>query len=142
MKITKVGEASIDQIFKAIKASLKDDYFKNTKTELDDHAIKPGLTYLKQFGKNNQNSVRVTLKEFVAPSVYTIVFSSNRGQQDVTYQLKAVDENHTEITYSFHSQPKDLFQKGNDFLMKRLFKKSMERQSEAQLEALIRYSKN
>lgn len=140
MKISKIGHISIEQLFATIRQSLKDDYQQNTGCSLRDQDIVEGLTYTKIFGDKGQHSVKVTVEALVVPDCYAVCFHSNRGKEHVCYRLEDLGNAQTKIEYSYEMEAGDIFAKGNYFLMKKLFSKSIKRQAEAQLEALIRHS--
>ena len=48
MKIKKIGQVPIEQLFAAIGRSLKEDYQQNTGRPLLDQDIQEGLTYVKR----------------------------------------------------------------------------------------------
>lgn len=129
-------------LFKAIEQSLLDDYVQNTKKKATVADLKPGLSYIKHFGKNDQNSTKVTLVEFKHPYHYEALFSSNRGKQTISYHLEAVSETETHITYRQMLEQTTPLQKANDFLIGLLFKKGLKRQIEAQLGALVNYAQS
>ncbi|MFX3772393.1 DUF3284 domain-containing protein, partial [Streptococcus suis] len=56
----------------------------------------------------------------------------------VRYQLEDLGNDQTNIEYSYEMEDGDIFVKGNQFLMEKIFSKSIKRQKNAQLEALIR----
>lgn len=141
MKIKKIGQVPIEQLFAAIGRSLKEDYQQNTGRPLLDQDIQEGLTYVKTFGDKGEHSVKVRVEEFLAPYRYAVCFHSNRGKEHICYDLHALGGNQTEIEYSYEMEAADLFMRGNYFLMEKVFSKSLKRQTDAQLEALIRYSK-
>lgn len=142
MKVEKEAQVSVEQLFDVVITSLKNDYEQNTAKPLFDADLQPGLTYLKSFGKNQQNQVKVTLIAFKKPSLYEVMFSSNRGKQTVTYGFTRVSKDESMITYQQTLSEADVFQKANHFLLNRLFKKSMKRQIETQLKALINQARN
>lgn len=126
-------------IFQAITKSLLDDYTQNTKEELREEDLKPGLSYIKYFGSKNQHSTKVTLESFNPPNLYTAVFSTNRGKQRISYRLEALSDTETTIYYSQEVEQTSFYQKANDFLLGLLFKKGLERKIDAQLTALVNY---
>lgn len=140
MKISKTGQVSIEQLFATVRQSLKDDYQQNTGSFLLDQDIVEGLTYTKIFGDKGQHSVKVTVEEFTPPKCYAVCFHSNRGKEHVCYRLEDLGNAQTRIEYSCEMEAGDIFAKGNYFLMKKFFSKSIKRQAETQLEALIRHS--
>lgn len=140
MKMTKVGQVPIEQLFATIRQSLKDDYQQNVGIPLPDQDIKEGLTYVKTFGEKGQHSVKVLVEEFTAPYTYAVCFSSNRGKEHIRYDLQDLGDQQTQIDYSYQMEAGDVFVKGNYFLMEKLFSRSLKRQTEAQLDALIRYT--
>ncbi|HFI0027837.1 TPA: DUF3284 domain-containing protein [Streptococcus suis] len=140
MKISKIGQVPIERLFATIRQSLKDDFQQNTGYTLQDQDIIQGLTYTKVFGDKGQHSVKVIIEEFSAPNCYAVCFHSNRGKEHVCYRLEDLGNAQTNIEYSYEMEAGDIFVKGNHFLMEKLFSKSIKRQTEAQLEALIRHS--
>ncbi|HEM6453245.1 DUF3284 domain-containing protein [Streptococcus suis] len=140
MKIKKIGQVPIEQLFAAIGRSLKEDYQQNTGRPLLDQDIQEGLTYVKTFGDKGEHSVKVRVEEFLAPYRYAVCFHSNRGKEHVRYQLEDLGNDQTNIEYSYEMEAGDIFVKGNQFLMEKIFSKSIKRQTNAQLEALIRCS--
>ncbi|ABP91038.1 TPA: DUF3284 domain-containing protein [Streptococcus suis] len=140
MKISKIGQVPIERLFATIRQSLKDDFQQNTGSILQDQDIIQGLTYTKTFGDKGQHSVKVTVEEFTAPYCYAVCFHSNRGKEHVRYQLEDLGNDQTNIEYSYEMEAGDIFVKGNQFLMEKIFSKSIKRQTNAQLEALIRCS--
>lgn len=80
VEVAKVLNVPIEDVFDAITLSFKQDYYANTDMELVDEEIVEGLTYIKKFGRNNQNSIRLTVKEFVRPTHYCVVYGSNQGK--------------------------------------------------------------
>lgn len=141
MIIRKAVDVSNKQLFQAITSSLMDDYHQNTLSQLHLDQLQEGLSYIKYFGKNKQNNVRVTVTAFESPKVYAASFSSNRGLKKLSYQLEDLGNGKTDIIYEFEMISDDVFQKANRFLMQFLLKKSLIRQTEAQLQALVNYAK-
>lgn len=141
MMITAEGDVSITQCFKAILSSLQEDYHENTLTQLPPAELKAGLSYIKHYGKNKEHNVRVLITALEAPHLYAACFSSNHGLKTLSYRLEALGEDHTRITYCYDYQPLDVFQKVNQLIIGKLFKKSFKRQSQVQLAALIQYAK-
>lgn len=142
MKVEKKVQVSVDKLFDVVTASLKNDYEQNTSQPLFDDNIQPGLTYLKSFGRNQQHQVKVLLTAFEKPRLYEVVFSSNRGKQTVSYCFSSLSKDESTITYQQKVSEADFFQKANNFLLNKLFKKSIERQIDAQLNALANQAKN
>ncbi|WP_155965008.1 DUF3284 domain-containing protein [Streptococcus ruminantium] len=140
MKLTRVGQVPVEHLFDTIRRSLKEDYQQHAGVPLLDQDIREGLTYTKTFGEKGQHSVKVIVEEFAVPSCYAVCFHSNRGKEHIRYSLRDLGNNQTEIEYSYEMEAGDIFAKGNYFLMKKLFSKSLKRRTEAQLEAMIRYS--
>ncbi|HEL2420697.1 TPA: DUF3284 domain-containing protein [Streptococcus suis] len=140
MKISKIGQVPIERLFATIRQSLKDDFQQNTGSILQDQDIIQGLTYTKTFGDKEQHSVKVIVEEFTAPYCYAVCFHYNRGKEHVRYQLEDLGNDQTNIEYSYEMEAGDIFVKGNQFLMEKIFSKSIKRQTNAQLEALIRCS--
>ncbi|MGT2934940.1 DUF3284 domain-containing protein [Streptococcus castoreus] len=141
MIISTEGDISINQCFEAIRRSLQDDYRQNTLKQLPLSDLKEGLSYTKRYGKHHEHTVKVLVTAFEVPSLYAARFSSNRGIKELSYYLEALGEHRTRITYQYEMKAVDFFQKVNQLIMGKLFKKSLERQSHAQLAALIQYAK-
>ncbi|MGL6299964.1 DUF3284 domain-containing protein [Streptococcus iniae] len=141
MIIRKEVDVSRNQLFKAISLSLMEDYHQNTLTHLQPEQLREGLTYIKHYGKNNQHNVRVTVTAFEAPKKYPACFSSNRGLKQLSYRLEDLGHQKTAIVYEFEMISEDIFQKANQFLMQILLKKSLQKQTQAQLQALVNYAK-
>lgn len=141
VEVAKVLNVPIEGVFDAISLSFKQDYYANTDIELNDDEIVEGLTYIKTFGRNNQNSIRLTVQEFVRPTRYRVLYSSNHGKQDVQYQLKALDGNQTEVTYIQEHEPLGLFQKANAWIMDKVFAAGVKKKIEAQLTGLESFAK-
>ncbi|HEP1264788.1 TPA: DUF3284 domain-containing protein [Streptococcus pyogenes] len=141
MIISAEGDVSVHHCFEAMLISLQEDYRQNTLRQLSRDDIKAGINYVKHYGKYKERTVRVLITALEAPQLYTACFSSNHGIKELAYQLEALGENRTRITYSYDYHPLDIFQKANQFIVGKLFKKSLERQSQAQLAALIQYAK-
>ncbi|MEQ9809305.1 DUF3284 domain-containing protein [Streptococcus jiangjianxini] len=141
MEITKTADVSITALFQVVTDSLKKDYHDNTLKKLADEAIVTGLNYIKTFGSSQQHQIKVVVESFDAPNQYVVSFHSNRGKQTISYHFKELEANKTLITYVQDLQASDIFQKGNRFLMNTVFKKSIEKQTQAQLDALIMHAK-
>lgn len=141
MEITKEFDVTPEQVFRTIQQSLQQDYFDNTGEELLVENIASGLQYIKCFGKNKQNKVKVSIKEWRKNQCYCVDFISNRGTHRMCYQLVPVDENHTEIIYSEELLQSGFFQKANTKFLTLFLKKSFLLRMDAQLEALIKQVK-
>ncbi|WP_242257807.1 DUF3284 domain-containing protein [Streptococcus thoraltensis] len=142
MEITKTADVSIKALFQVVTESLKRDYQENTLKKLKKEDIIPGLNYIKTFGSSKQNQIKVIVERFEIPNQYDVSFCSNRGKQTISYHFQELEANKTLITYVQNLQASDIFQKGNHFLMNTLFKKSIEKQTQAQLEALVMHAKS
>lgn len=140
MEVSRVMNVPIETIFDAITLSFKQDYYANTDIELSEEAIVEGLSYIKRFGKNNQNSIRITVQTFSRPNEYAVIYSSNQGKQLVNYRLKVMDDEHTEVIYTQSSQPLGFIQKLNAWLMEKLFKSGVAKKAAAQLKALEEFA--
>lgn len=136
VEVTKVLKVPIEDVFDAISLSFKQDYYANTNIELQDDEIVPGLTFIKKFGRHNQNSIRLTVKEFTKPTTYQVLYSSNQGKQEVKYVLRSLDNQQTEVTYQQEHQSLGLFQKINGWLMDKVFAAGVKKKIEAQLTGL------
>lgn len=134
--VSKQSDASVDRIFSILRQSLKQDYFDNTKNQINDKEIKEGLTYVKYFGNNDQSSVKVEVSTLLENELYEATFVSNRGKQIVSYKLQTNEMGKTIVELSQETVPITLFQKINDYLVSFLLKKSLERKLSAQLIAL------
>lgn len=140
MKVSKTFEGQAARIFQGIVLSFQQDYYQATNIELSEGDIQPGLTYIKHFGKNNQNSIKITVIEFESPQKYAVEYSSNQGKHFVSYELKDLDESHVEITYYQYHQTEGIFQKLNAKLMNIFFKNATRRKIEAQLKGLVSFA--
>lgn len=135
--VSKSSNISSDKLFYVLKQSLKDDYTDNTQKGLLDKDIKEGLTFIKRFGKNEQNSVKVVLTSFIENKLYEAAFSSNRGRQIISYEIDTVTENECIVKLKQETVPSSIAQKFNDKIISILFKRSIERRLSAQLTALF-----
>lgn len=136
MFVIKEMNLPINVIFDAIVLSFRQDYYASTQEDIEEEAIKPGVTYIKYFGHNNKNSIRLRVKEFSRPELYQIVYSSNQGKQIITYHLKELEPDLTEVTYEQESEGEGFFQKANTWLMDKVFSGGVKKKVEAQLTAL------
>ncbi|MGX7075878.1 DUF3284 domain-containing protein [Globicatella sanguinis] len=141
MEVAKVLNVPIEDVFDAITLSFKQDYYANTDIELNDDEIVEGLTYIKTFGRNNQNSIRLTVKEFVRPTHYCVVYGSNQGKQEVQYQLRSITDRKTEVTYIQVYEPSGFFHKANAWIMDKVFAASVKKKIKAQLTGLESFAK-
>ncbi|MFC5631322.1 MULTISPECIES: DUF3284 domain-containing protein [Streptococcus] len=135
--VSKTTHLSPETLFAVLKKSLKEDYIANTQQNLADSDVKEGLTFVKNYGKNHQNSVRVLVSSFVENHRYEALFSSNRGSQVILYELTPLGDGKTMLRLKQETIPASFVQNLNDYLMSFLFKKSLKRQLSAQLTALI-----
>ena len=142
MEITKEFEVTPEQVFRTIQVSLQQDYLENTGETLPLDKIAAGLQYIKYFGKNKKNKVKVIIQDWLENQCYCVEFISNRGTHRMSYQLTAVDANHTEIIYSEELIQSGFFQKANTKFLKLFLKKSFELRMNAQLEALVKQAKS
>lgn len=140
MKVTRIGTVPIARLFETLLRSLQADYQENTGELLGLQELQAGLTYIKQFGDKNQHSVGVKVLELQEPSLYRVHFQSNRGDEFITYECQALNQEETQVSYAYDFVAKDWFGKANHFLMSKLLTKSLERQFDAQLQALIRHA--
>ena len=138
MEITKTLNVPIKQLFTAIRLSFKQDYYASTSIELSNEQIVTGLSYVKQFGANN--SIKITLIEFKEPNIYGVEYHSNRGKQQVIYQLFDNGDQTTRLLYQQKSETEGLINKANEWLMMHMMKGSMSRKIEAQIHALEQYA--
>lgn len=141
MKVSKVGKVPIDRIFEVVLQSLEDDYQENTGKVLEPYDRTAGLSYVKCFGDKNQHTVGVKVLKLEQPNLYKVHFQSNRGDEFITYEFQAINEEETQVSYAYDFVATDWFGKANHFLMTKLLTKSLERQFDAQLQALIRHAK-
>lgn len=140
MKVTTVGKVPIDRVFEIVLQSLADDYQENTGEVLEPHERTAGLSYVKRFGDKNQHTVGVKVLNLEQPNLYKVHFQSNRGDEFITYEFQALSEEETQVSYAYDFVARDWFGKANHFLMSKLLTKSLERQFDAQLQALIRHA--
>lgn len=137
MLVTRTTDLPKEALFNVIKHSLKMDYQAATGQLLHDKDIRSGLSYIKTFGKNSQSSIKITVDVFQEPDCYAVLYSSNRGKQLLTYQLMTLADGQTEISCRQAVLTQGLLQKANQYLTTILFKKSLEKRLEAQLQGLI-----
>lgn len=141
MEITKEFDVTPIQVFTAIRQSLQKDYLENTGEELGSEEIGQGLHYIKYFGKNKQNKVKVIISDWQENSCYSVDFISNRGTHRMRYDLEPIDAEHTKIIYSEELMQSGFFQKANLKFLELFLKKSFLVRMDAQLEALIKQAK-
>lgn len=135
--VTKSCQIPAEHIFSILKESLRKDFQQNTDKLLLDFELKEGLTYIKHFGTNHQNSVRVLVTEFQENQSYKAEFRTTRGSQIISYEIVPKDSNTNCLILSQEIKSKALLQRLNDYIMSIFFRKSLERKLSAQLLALI-----
>lgn len=140
MIVTRTTDLSRDSLFAAIKMSLCSDYESATGNKLLDKDIKSGISYVKSFGKNKQNTIKITLKEFIESERYAVFYSSNRGKHLISYSLVTLESGDTQITCQQEVLVDGFFQQINQMLTNLLFKKSLEKRIDAQLQGLIHFT--
>ena len=140
MRIAKIYQTNANKIFDGIVLSFQQDYYQSCQIEIPESDIQPGLSYIKYFGKNNQQSIKITVIEFNRAEKYSVEYSSNQGKHLVSYELKQLSPDQVEINYYQYHQAQGIFQKWNAKLMHFLLKNSIKRKVEAQLDALVKFS--
>lgn len=141
MEVTKTYEIVPQAVFGLLCDSFCEDYRANTGELLEATAITKGLTYLKTFGKNNAQQVKVIVQAIVEPTLYDVAVHSNRGVTRITYRLQAIDGTHTEITYSEVAEQAGFLTGWNYKLLAPFMRKAIEKRMATQLDSIVNYAK-
>ncbi|MCW6662568.1 DUF3284 domain-containing protein [Aerococcaceae bacterium NML190073] len=141
MEVTKTYEIAPQEVFDLLCDSFCEDYRANTGEFLEATAITEGLTYLKSFGKNNAQQVKVVVQAMTAPTLYDVAIHSNRGVTRITYHLQAIDDTHTEITYSEAAEQAGFLTGWNYKLLAPFMRKAIEKRMATQLDSIVNYAK-
>ena len=72
-------------VYQTLLELFQADYLAATGETIAQEDIKEGLTYVKHFGKQQEQSVRITVGELLSNQRYTVAVQSNRGVQWLTY---------------------------------------------------------
>ena len=127
-------------IYQALRELFQKDYQTATGQTIQLEAIQEGLTYIKHFGQQGEQSVRITLGELIPNQRYTVAVQSNRGRQWITYQLLPLEDGRTEVTYTEDYLPEGKFQEWNYRLLLPLMRKGLEKRMTLQIEKLAEFA--
>ena len=139
MKVEKLVEVPASKIYDLMVASLISDYEEATKEKLKKSEVKEALTYVKHFGKDKTQSVRVRVNELVENETYKVSISSNRGLQEISYQLKDEEEG-TRVLFEEEYLPSNRFYRWNYQLLFPFFKRSLEKRMLLQIQKLAEFA--
>lgn len=142
MEISGIFEGKTVTIFETLVASLQADYQQSTGRELTISEIKPGLTYKKRFGKQNENEILVSVRGFESPNFYEVAISSNRGLQLLSYHIEEVTEKQVRLVYSEDYLPETYWQNLNYKILLPLMKKGLQKRMFGHLEQLVNVTNN
>ena len=70
-----------------------------------------------------------------------VVHGSNQGKQEVQYQLRAITDKETEVTYIQVYEPAGIFHKAKTWIMDKVFAASVKKKIVAQLTGLKSFAK-
>jgi len=91
-----------DRFYDLLISSVKHDIEQKTETSLDLKDLKSGYVYKKaltnKLGKQGQ--AKTTLTKIEPPHCYEAQFETPRGVNTISYQIKDLDDNLIEVTYS------------------------------------------
>lgn len=118
----------------------QEDYQRATGQTLLLSEIKEGLSYVKRFGKKEEQSVKVSLQQLVEKECYAVAIQSNRGVQFLTYRLEEVGENQVEIVYTEDYLPEGRWNKLNYKLLLPLMKQSLEKRMLLQIKKFAEFA--
>lgn len=142
MQVSRTFLGKQEAIYATLLQSLQADYKEVTGELLDVTAIAAGLTYQKTFGKQKENSMLVQVRQLIAPSLYEVAISSNRGLQVISYQIEQVDEQQVTLTYSEEYFPETKWQAWNYKCLYPFLKNSLQKRMTFQLQQLIHIVNN
>ena len=131
---------SAPTIYQTLLKLFQKEYQTATGQTIQLEAIQEGVTYIKHFGKQGEQSVRITLGELIPNRRYTVAVQSNRGRQCLTYQLLPLEEGRTEVIYTEDYLPEGKFQEWNYRLLLPLMRKGLEKRMTLQIEKLAEFA--
>lgn len=137
MKVSQTFLGNPEVVYTVLLEALQADYKEATDEVLLLSDLVAGLTYQKFFGKKQENSVLVQVRQLTAPSLYEVAISSNRGMQIISYQIEQVDEQQVTVTYSEEYFPETKWQAWNYKCLFPFLKNSLQKRMKAQLEQFI-----
>ncbi|MGT2965442.1 DUF3284 domain-containing protein [Streptococcus acidominimus] len=118
----------------------QEEYQKATGKSLLLSEIREGLSYVKRFGKKEEQSVKVTLQQLVENECYAVVIQSNRGIQYLTYRLVDVGEDQVEIVYTEDYLPEGRWNQLNYKLLLPLMKRGLEKRMLLQIQKFAEFA--
>lgn len=127
-------------VYQTLLELFQADYLAATGETIAQEDIKEGLTYVKHFGKQQEQSVRITVGELLSNQRYTVAVQSNRGVQWLTYQIQPLEAGQIEVTYTEDYLPEGKFQQLNYKLLLPLMRKSLEKRMTLQIEKLAEFA--
>ena len=137
-RLSVTGSAST--IYQTLLELFQKEYQTATGQTIQLEAIQEGLTYIKHFGKQGEQSVRLPVGELIPDKQYTVAVLSNRGRQWLTYQLQPLEDGRTEVTYTEDYLPEGKFQEWNYRLLLPLMRKGLEKRMTLQIEKLAEFA--
>ena len=137
MKITKTYLTSAGAYFDSILTSLRADYQRSTGKHLETNQQLTGLKYITSFGNKGIQQAEVEIVELIENQRYRAIISSNRGKQIITYDIDSLSPNQIRVNYEEIVEQTDFFTKWNYKLLSILFRKSLQKKMEAQLDFIF-----
>ena len=139
MEIIRNLNVNAEELFNLLEDSLKVDI--KTCTDEDIENIEQGFSYTKRV-KNKIGSagdVIVTIEEFCKPTLYKGKIYSNQGFNYVTYNLKEIDSENTEVTYTEDFISDKTMNNMNFKIMSKVMKKQSEKKANRLISAMESY---
>ena len=122
-----------DELFDVLLNSIHHDIEQAKAKKVPIFKIKTGYTYTKilknKIGQKTKATATITKLE--KPTSYEITFKSGRGVNTVAYELKTLDEDVLEVTYSENYEAKTSWQAINNTLMSKIFTRPASRKAKA-----------
>ncbi|MDQ0222812.1 DUF3284 domain-containing protein [Streptococcus moroccensis] len=136
------GRYHVDRqkLFTFLLDQFREDCRQNTGKELALSDIQPGFSFIKSFGKNQSNQVKVTVLELESPRLYKVQLKSNRGESLVVYEMEEQGAE-TQVTYREEMEADGRLQGLNYKLLYPFLKKRMQKQMKSRLDYLISHLK-
>ncbi len=128
------------RLFTFLLEQFREDYHQNTGEDIALSAIQPGFSFIKSFGKNQSNQVKVTVLEIESPRIYKVQLKSNRGESLVAYEIEERDSE-TLVTYREEMEADGRLQGLNYKLLYPFLKKRMQKQMKLRLDYLMSHLK-
>ncbi|MBS4535457.1 DUF3284 domain-containing protein [Clostridium sp. D2Q-14] len=144
MQVSLDLDVTKEEFFEFINDSLLQDIKTSTNREVSKEDIKKGYTYEKEL-KNKlgrAGDVEVNILEFEPCKEYIAEFKSNQGTNRISYNIKNLNDEKINVTYSESYIASDKLKDWNFKLMNLFYKKKSISRAESILKNIERYIKN